>query len=160
MSMFATPKIADRGDELNKDDIVGDLAVFEVVDFDPNTVTKYGTSPTLNAVVTVVDGDHAGRVESRFYAAGNLARQIGGALEPGQMAPGRIVQGSSANGRSWYGIDWAVDPADLQRAEQAMAPAPKPVAKPQPLREQVRAAKQDIRQNVRQAAYTDQEAPF
>lgn len=158
MSMFATPRTANtRSDELGKDDILDQLAVFEVIDYDPETNTKYGTSPTITCQVTVIDGDHAGRVEPDFYAAGNLARQIGEALDAGQMAPGRIIKGTSANGRSWYGINWTSDSSDLRRAENALHPTPKPT-----LGQQTQAATRDIRATTkRQAtAAADSDAPF
>ena len=154
MSMFATPRTPTSGytDELGKDDLVGALAIFKVVDYDPETTTKYGVTATTTCEVTVVDGPHAGTVEPRFFAAGNLARQIGAGLDPGQMAPGRIVTGSSANGRSWYGITWATDPADLQKAEAALTPKPT-------LGAQVRQSVANIKQTARQTDY-DANAPF
>jgi hypothetical protein len=143
VSMFTTPRTqtAGSGEELTKEDLLGALIIISVDDFNPQTATKFGTSATLLATVTVVDGPLAGTVEPRFYCAGNLARQIGNGLDVGQMAPGRIVKGLSAGGREWFGVEWATTVQDLEAAEAAMRPLPAAPAKPAPvpLRDQIRA---------------------
>lgn len=128
MSMFTTPKSPDHSDELGKSDLLDCLAVFKVTEYEAESKTRFGTSATVRAHVTVIDGAHAGRVEPMFFAAGNLARQIGEALDPGQMAPGRIVTGKSSNGKDWFGIEWATSEEDLARAEAALSGAPAPAA--------------------------------
>jgi len=169
--MFTTPRTqsAGQGEELTKEDLLGALIVISVDDFNPQTATKYGTSATLLATVTVVDGPHAGTVEPRFYCAGNLARQIGNGLDVGQMAPGRIVQGQSSGGREWFGIEWATAEQDLQAAEAAIRPLPKPPVtiivgddSRAPLKTQVRQTTADIKSRIHaQAAQTrDTDPPF
>ena len=158
--MFATPRVAsDHGDELGKDDLLDALIVVKVKEYNPDTETKYGRTATLIAHVTVVDGAHAGEVEPRFYAAGNLARQIGDALDEGAMAPGRIRKGDSANGRQWYGIEWCSDPEDLAAAEAAMRPPVAPAAPRQTIAEQLKADKARLAAQPR-ATFADDTPPF
>lgn len=121
MGIFATPRTpAASTDGLRKGDLLGALCVFKVLEYEPQAMTKYGSSAAVRCEVTVVDGPHAGRVEPGFFAAGNLARQIGDALDVGTMAPGRVRQGGSPTGRTWWGVEWAVAEEDLARAERAV----------------------------------------
>lgn len=172
--MFATPRTPERSDGFTKEDLLNELIVVQVDDYDPKTPTKYGTSATLLATVTVVTGELAGVVEPRFYCAGNLARQIGEALDVGAMAPGRIIKGQSATGRDWFGIEWATDPGDLKAAETAVRgaqqqaahkaaqrPTPQPVARPVALGDQVRDTVRDLKRRAAQQPASDSdEAPF
>lgn len=114
------PGNKDYDDQLGKDDLVDALIVVNVLDYDPEKPTRYGLTPTLKARVVVVDGQHKGTVEPEFFAAGNLARQIGEALDVGGTCPGRIRKGKSSNGREWYGIEWALDEQDQTAAEAAL----------------------------------------
>ena len=170
MSMFATPKVAEHGDELGKDDLLDTLAVFQVTEYDPEASTKYGTTATVICHTTVCEGELAGTVEERFFAAGNLAKQIGEALDVGDMAPGRIVKGTSANGRSWYGITWATEEADLKAAEEALTPGRDVPADTPPaaavamvaesLGGQVRATVSDLKARAADTAPGDEPPPF
>jgi hypothetical protein len=171
--VFATPRTPQQSDGFTKEDLLNELIVVQVDDYDPKTPTKYGTSATLLGTVTVVTGELAGVVEPRFYCAGNLARQIGDALDVGTMAPGRIVKGQSANGRDWFGIEWTADAKDVAAAEKAVrtaqegprdartvkvAPAPTPA--PVPLGDAVRDTVRDLRRRAAEQATTDDTAPF
>jgi hypothetical protein len=169
--VFATPRTPQQSDGFTKEDLLNELIVVQVDDYDPKTPTKYGTSATLLGTVTVVTGELAGVVEPRFYCAGNLARQIGEALDVGSMAPGRIIKGQSASGRDWFGIEWATEQGDLKSAEEAVmkvyktaapkvAPTPTPTPAPRPvaLGDQARDTVRTLKQRAQQA--TTDEAPF
>jgi hypothetical protein len=171
--LFATPRTPQQSDGFTKEDLLNELIVIQVDDYDPNTPTKYGPSATLLGTVTVVTGELAGVVEPRFYCAGNLARQIGEALDVGSMAPGRIIKGQSANGRDWFGIEWATERGDLEAAEKAIrtaqapaaprvAPTPTPPVAPRPmaLGDQARDTVRSLKQRAQQATATGDDAPF
>ena len=121
MSMFATPKVPEA--ELGKEKLVDALIVVKVLEYDPAGPSRFSPkegTPTLKAHLTVVDGPLAGKTEPEWVQFGNLARQIGEALDVGTQAPGRIETGKSANGRDWFGIRWATSDEDAAAAEAAL----------------------------------------
>lgn len=107
-----------------KQDLVGVLVAIELRDYQPDYETKYGVQPMVEFDLIAVDGKLAGYAEENRREFGNLARQIGVALKPGETGLGRYVAGEGNQGRRWFGIEWAVDDADYTAAEKALAPAP------------------------------------
>lgn len=108
-------------DRPTKESLVGSLVAITAVGYDANFPTSYGDQPMAEFDLLVVDGKFAGYVEESRREFGNLAKQIGTALQRGEMALGRIESGTGARGRVWYGVRWAEDPSDFAAADRAMA---------------------------------------
>lgn len=121
---FATPKKSESDtDGIDKSDLVGALIAFTLREYDDKLPTVHGDTTAAFVDLVVVDGKLAGTTQERWAAFGNLGKQIGEALDEGDIAVGRITSGKSASGRSWFGIDYAEEPADFAAAEKALEAA-------------------------------------
>lgn len=119
-SIFKRPSNSgDDNGSPRKGDLVGDLLVIRMRDYEPEFETKYGAQASALFDLFVVDGKHAGYKEADRREFGNLAQQIGDGLETGDIGCGRYVTGQGAQGRAWFGIEWVEDDEELARAEAA-----------------------------------------
>lgn len=109
--------------EVTKFDLVGEVIVYEVTDYQPEAETKHGKGPQADMDLLIVTGPKAGTSVKSWRAWGLLASQ---AARDGQDGPvvGKVVAGPDRGGRpSWYGIDTAVSEAEFAKAEAAIAGA-------------------------------------
>lgn len=108
-------------DRPTKDQLVGSLIAITGGDYDPAFDTSYGEQPMAEFDLVVIDGEFAGYTEDARREFGNLAKQIGAALNRGELGLGRIESGTGNKGRTWFGIKWAEEPGDFAAAEKALS---------------------------------------
>jgi len=114
-------RTSDSLGRVDKEDLLGKLAVYTLRSYDPERKGNYGVNPFATVDVLVVE---TGQVVQDWWAFSNLAKQFGEGLEIGESSPGRITSGPTKSGNGqWWGIDWAEDDADFEAAERAMQPA-------------------------------------
>lgn len=124
---FDAPKLREKSERPTKQDLLGSLVVLRLREYDPEFSSRFGTTQAaFLEELYVCDGEHAGVYQDKAYF-GLIARQIGEALEAGQIAPARVVSGTTKAGSKWTGVDFDLDPKDLEAATayyQSAAPAP------------------------------------
>ena len=92
---FATLKKSESDtDGIDKSDLVGALIAFTLREYDDKLPTVHGDTTAAFVDLVVVDGKLAGTTQERWAAFGNLGKQIGEALDEGDIAVGRITGGS------------------------------------------------------------------
>jgi hypothetical protein len=111
----------EAGERIGKEQLVGQLVAFRVVGYEPAAQTKYGVGPEVTVDLLVVTGTAAGQRDPAWRCWGSLARQMG---EQGREATiaARVVSGAgSAPGSRWFGLDFALDEAEVTAVRQAVA---------------------------------------
>ena len=74
-------------------------------------------------VIVVGDDGSIEAAQEKFFANGNLAKQLG-RVPVGRRGLGRVIQGENQNGgQPWWGIDPTDDQDDIARAKAAVAAA-------------------------------------
>lgn len=128
-SPFADVKTrtVEGSDGPRKQDIVGELVVLTLTEYNDALPTQYGETTAAFCDLVVVTGKHAGSYTG-WGAFGLLGKQIGEALDEGESHPARIISGTTKTGnRSWIGADFDVSAEDMKaglKAFQAAEPAP------------------------------------
>lgn len=113
---------APRADEVTvtKQDLVGQVVVFQVAEFIPDASTMHGIQAQADVDLLVVTGPLAGTEVQGWRCWGNLAKQMD-AQEGAEPTVARVVAGPDRNGTpSWYGIDISVTDAEFEAAQAAI----------------------------------------
>ena len=129
MTDFADPSAG--GDKLPLADLLGSLAIFDVVEFVEEIHTSFGEASAVRCNVTVVDGDHAGQVWPDTLI---FPRVLQGALRPnvGKKVLGRIAQGTAKPGQSPPWVLEAATDDDKKKAAALLAEAATKAAEEDP----------------------------
>lgn len=127
---------ADRGDRIERDDLVGEIIVFAVDSYDPAEKGQYGVQPRVDADLLVVTGRAGGRRDRRWRTWGELARQM---AEQSGTTVARVITGHGKSGSRWFGLDFDITPGEASAVAEVVAAAsgdprlvvtPEPAAKP------------------------------
>lgn len=107
-----------QGEYVTKEALQDHLVVITMRSYEPDFAGSYGVTP--KAVVDIIDTE-TGERHYDFHGFGNLGKQLGSALQPGEVGAGRIVTGPTKDGRNaWWGFEFAQTDEDYARAEEAV----------------------------------------
>lgn len=107
---------------ISKAELVDLLCVFTTRTYDPSFAGQFGTTPKWTGDVFTVSTKES---FEDVHLLGEVARQLGRDLAPGEIGAATIREGTSPQtGRRFFSPDWA-DGADYDKAVAAFAEAGK-----------------------------------
>lgn len=105
------------GDRLTKEGMLDRTWLVTLHEYTPDYEGQYGPSPRAIVDLREVDGDGEA---TRHWLWATAAKQVGEALEPGEVAVGKFVTMTSKGGREYSGWSWVSDPLVLAKAEERL----------------------------------------